>query len=581
MPASRHFRLSALLLALLSPLLPAQASSETAPAAAASAPLSSSQLDAPLFYQLLVGEMELRSGQPAVAFQVLLDAARRTGDAALFRRVVNIALQARAGDQALMAARAWAENLPDTVEPLQMVVQLLALLNKPEQMAEPLRKLITLTPAAQRPGVLASLPRLFQRAPDPKAVLAAMTPLLEEQARSADTRLMALLVHGRLALNAGASELGLSLTRLAAADFPQADEPLLLALDLMSAQPAAEALVSARLQAQPDQHALRLAYGRSLARSQRAADAAREFRQVTQSAPDELQAWYALGAMELELRHPEAAEQALQTYLKRLDAQPQATVEQRQQAWLLQAQAAEMRGDLKAAEALLAKVDAPQRLMEVSFRRASLLARQGQMAKARALLQALPGERDEDARAKLVAESQLLREARDWTAAHAVLAQANQRFENDVDLLYEQSMMSEKLGRIDEMEALLRRVMALKPDHYHAYNALGYSLAERGQRLEEARALIAKALEYAPSEPFIVDSLGWVEYRLGNHAEAIRLLRQAYQSRPDAEIAAHLGEVLWISGERDEARRVWREGQQRDPKNEALRETLRRLQARP
>jgi Flp pilus assembly protein TadD len=240
-----------------------------------------------------------------------------------------------------------------------------------------------------------------------------------------------------------------------------------------------------------------------------------------------------------------------------------------------------MRGDLKTAEALLAKVDAPQRLMEVSFRRASLLARQGQMAKARALLQALPGERDEDARAKLVAESQLLREARDWAAAHAVLAQANQRFENDVDLLYEQSMMSEKLGRVDEMETLLRRVMALKPDHYHAYNALGYSLAERGQRLEEARALIAKALEYAPSEPFIVDSLGWVEYRLGNHAEAIRLLRQAYQSRPDAEIAAHLGEVLWISGERDEARRVWREGQQRDPKNEALRETLRRLQARP
>jgi Flp pilus assembly protein TadD len=141
-------------------------------------------------------------------------------------------------------------------------------------------------------------------------------------------------------------------------------------------------------------------------------------------------------------------------------------------------------------------------------------------------------------------------------------------------------MMAEKLGRLEQMEQLLRRVMELKPEHYHAYNALGYSLAERNTRLDEAKTLIAKALQYAPSEPFIVDSLGWVEFRLGNHAEALRLLRQAYQSRPDAEIAAHLGEVLWVSGQQDEARKVWAEGARRDPKNEALRETIERLKAR-
>jgi Flp pilus assembly protein TadD len=141
-------------------------------------------------------------------------------------------------------------------------------------------------------------------------------------------------------------------------------------------------------------------------------------------------------------------------------------------------------------------------------------------------------------------------------------------------------MIAEKLERMGEMEKLLRRVMELKPEHYHAYNALGYSLAERSLRLSEAKTLIAKALEYAPNEPFIVDSLGWVEYRLGNHAEALRLLRQAYKARPDAEIAAHLGEVLWVSGEREEARRVWAEGRTRDPKNEALQETTRRLQGK-
>jgi len=552
-------------------------------AQAASAPPQNSELDAPLFYQLLVGEMELRSGQPGVAFQVLLDAARRTADGELYRRVVNIALQARAGDQALVAARAWRESLPESLEAHQTIIQLLAALNRPAEVTEPLRSLLQLTPEAQRTSVIASLPRLFLRATEPKKVYAALQPVLQPAAEQPATRMMALLVLGRMALSAEDAGAALALTEAAAKDFPEADEPLMLALDLMAVKPEAERLVTARLQAKPGHHALRLAYGRTLARSQRAADAAREFRFVTEAQPDEPQPWYALGALELDLRHPEAAEKALQGFLARLDKapvdSPEAGKDARQQAWLLLAQAAEMRGDLKAAESWLLKVDTPQRQMEVTFRRASLLARQGQIDKARALIQALPGERDEDQRAKLMAEAQLLRDAQRWEAAHGVLVQANARFAADADLLYEQAMMAEKLGRMDEMEQLLRKVMEIKPEHYHAYNALGYSLAERNTRLPEARSLIAKALEYAPSEPFIVDSLGWVEFRLGNHEEALRLLRQAYSSRPDPEIAAHLGEVLWVTGQQDEARKVWGEGAKRDPKNEALRETRQRLKA--
>jgi len=161
-----------------------------------------------------------------------------------------------------------------------------------------------------------------------------------------------------------------------------------------------------------------------------------------------------------------------------------------------------------------------------------------------------------------------------------VLQRANARFADDTDLLYEQSMMSEKLNGMDEMEMLLKRVIALKPDNANAYNALGYSLADRSQRLEEARTLIAKAVSLAPNEPFFIDSMGWVEYRLGNKPEALRLLREAYQARPDTEIAAHLGEVLWVSGEHEEARRIWQEGAKREPKNEALLETLSRLKAK-
>ena len=138
-------------------------------------------------------------------------------------------------------------------------------------------------------------------------------------------------------------------------------------------------------------------------------------------------------------------------------------------------------------------------------------------------------------------------------------------------------MAEEKVERFDDMERLLRRVIELRPTHSHAHNALGYSLADRGVRLPEARELIRRALELSPGDPFITDSLGWVEYRMGNLAEAARLLRQAYRSRPDTEIAAHLGEVLWAMNEHDEARRIWSEGRQRDAGNDVLRDTLRRL----
>jgi tetratricopeptide (TPR) repeat protein len=247
------------------------------------------------------------------------------------------------------------------------------------------------------------------------------------------------------------------------------------------------------------------------------------------------------------------------------------------QAWLMLAQSAEQRGDFKAAEAWLAKVDDPRRALEVQTRRASILARQGQLERARELIRRVPERSAEDQRAKFVAEATVLREVKHWREAFEVLGEANQRFADDTELMYEQAMLAEKIDRLDEMERLLRRVIELKPDNAHAHNALGYSLADRSQRLPEARQLIQRALELSPGDPFITDSLGWVEFRLGNAGEALRLLRRAYATRPDTEIAAHLGEVLWALGERDEARRIWLEARSRDAANDVLRETLARL----
>ena len=180
-----------------------------------------------------------------------------------------------------------------------------------------------------------------------------------------------------------------------------------------------------------------------------------------------------------------------------------------------------------------------------------------------------------------MAEVQLLRENKQFKPAYELMAAAIAKDPADTELIYDQAMLAEKIGNLPEMERLLRQVIAAKPDFHHAYNALGYSFADRNIRLAESKQLIQKALEYAPGDPFISDSLGWVEFRLGNKAEALRILDAAYKQRPDPEIAAHLGEVLWSMGQRDRAQSIWKEGLLLNSENETLQETLKRLNFKP
>jgi Flp pilus assembly protein TadD len=162
-----------------------------------------------------------------------------------------------------------------------------------------------------------------------------------------------------------------------------------------------------------------------------------------------------------------------------------------------------------------------------------------------------------------------------------IIEQALAKFPADTDLQSEMAMLCEKLGRFDQMESLLRGIMKVKPTDAHAFNALGYSLADRNIRLNEARELILKAVQLAPRDPFIQDSLGWLEYRVGNTAEAIRILEAAYKARPDAEIAAHLGEVYWKSGQQDKAGTIWREGLMLKSDNDTLLDTLKQFKFKP
>jgi tetratricopeptide (TPR) repeat protein len=561
--------------------------------------VNNSGIDAPLFYQLLIGEIELSSGQAGNAYQIMLDAARRTRDEQLFRRATEIALEARAGEQALAATRAWRSAHPESLEAIRLQLQILLSLNRLNDLSEPMRALIAATPAAERAAAISSLPRFLQRASDKRQAAALLEEVLEPHAADATTRAAAQAAIGRGWLAAGDADRALKLARQAHGEDPAAAAPVLLALELMPTRPEAEAIVTAYLKTPGADLDMRRAYAATLVNAQRYVDAMAQLETVTRQQPDLAPPWLTLGALQVELRQPQAAEQSLRRFVQLVQAQaPEgpatatpgnddddetsragASDQGLTQAWLLLAQAAEQRGDFAAAEAWLERVDNPQRALEVQTRRASLLARQGKVPQARELVRRAPERNPGDARAKLIAEAQVLRDVKQWQEAYDVLAGAAQRFPDDADLLYEQAMMAEKIAQLETMERLLRQVMALKPEHAHAYNALGYSLAERNLRLTEAKELIQRALQLSPGDPFIADSLGWVEFRLGNRDEALRLLRSAYDTRPDAEIGAHLGEVLWSLGRQDEARRIWAEARSRDAGNDVLRETLVRLKA--
>ncbi|HEY2188854.1 MAG TPA: tetratricopeptide repeat protein [Caldimonas sp.] len=557
--------------------------------------VENSSLDAPLFYQLLLGEIELREGQAGTAYQLMLDAAKRTKDEQLFRRATEIALQARAGEQALSATLAWRQALPDSTDALRYHVQLLVALNRISDVEEPLGLLLQRTARPMLPAVIEAVPRFLGRSSDHNATALLIERVLRPYAESADTKASAFVAMGRAWLAAGDAAKALDYARRASDADPGSEGAAFLALDLLPGTPDAEAIVQRQLAAKPASQNVRLLYVRTLATSQRLAEAATEIAVMTTSDPSLAPPWLTLGALQLEMKQPKQAIESLLTYVHLVEggaavnfgtpAQPPVAVADDEddtppnastaltQAYLLLAQAAEQQQDYAGAERWLARVDNPQRALEVQARRASLLARHGKIKEARELIRQSPG----DARAKLLAETELLRERKMYADAERVMAQANKQFPDDTDLLYEQAMLDEKLDRLDVMERLLRRVIELKADHQHAYNALGYSFAERNMRLPEAKELIQKALELSPGEPSITDSMGWVEYRLGNRDEAIRLLRDAYQARPDPEIAAHLGEVLWSAGRTEEAKRVFRDGRSRDAQNDVLRETLARL----
>jgi tetratricopeptide (TPR) repeat protein len=569
----------ALLALALAQAAPAQTPAKIDP----DAPAVGTALDGELFYQLLLGELDAQGAEPSAGYSLILDAARRTQDPALYQRAVEIAFQARSGDAALQAAKAWKQAFPDSREANRFVLQILVALNRVADSAEPLRAELALAPAKDRDAILAAIPRSYSRVTDKKLAASVVEQALAAYLASPATGASAWTAVGRMRLGAEDTTGALEAARRGQAVNPAAEAPALLGLELMDPKlPQAEVVVRRYLDGKPLPE-VRMGYARALLDAQRYAEATRQLQIVTSEKPDYPEAWLVQGTLQLQDNQDAAAEASLKRYIQL--AQSQSAPEERSrglaQAYLSMSRIAEKRKDYALAGAWLDRIENPQDLIAAQNRRASILARQGKMDEARKLLRSLPERSPDDARMKLSAEVQLLRDNNQFKAAYDLLAQANAKPPFDADLVYDQAMIAEKMGNLPDMERLLRQVIAAKPEYHNAYNALGYSLAERNVRLPEAKELIQKALSFAPDDPFISDSLAWVEFRMGNKAEALRILNAAYKARPDPDIAAHLGEVLWSLGQRDRAQAIWKEGLLLNNENETLQETLKRLQVSP
>ena len=581
---------------LLIPLTIAQTApaAPTAPAEAAAAATAAPKaraarntgvsMDAQLFYQVLLGELIAGNGEPAPAVSLILDAARKSNDARLYQRATDLALESRSGEVALQAARTWKQAQPDSIEASRYTLQILLALNRVAESADALKALLELTPAMERPQALSSVPRLYARVGDKKAVPQLVEQALAPYFNAPPTAVAAWVMAARLRLAADSKAGALEAVQRGHAANRLDEAPVMMAIEMMEPTlPAAEALVRQYLNVPgPAQAELRFAYARNLLNALRYPEALTQLQIVTRDKPDFAQGWLVLGSLQLQEKQAVPAEAAFKRYLSLAEKQPASADRDRAlaQAFLALAQIAEKRQAFAEAEGWLKRIDSPDVLIQAQSRRAALLARQGQLQAGIALIRELPERKGDDARNKLFAEVALLKEFKQLPMAYERLGQAVAGAPQDIELIYEQAMTAEKLNLLADMERLLRRVIEIKPDYAAAYNALGYSLAERNVRLPEAKQLIQKALEFTPTDPFIRDSLGWVEFRLGNLQEAARILGDAYKDRPDPEIAAHLGEVLWSLQQRDRALTVWREGHMMNPDNETLQETLQRLRVK-
>jgi tetratricopeptide (TPR) repeat protein len=565
------------------PIAPAAEGAAAKPDAAR--PLPDVELTGPLLFEIVAAEVALQRGEPNAAYSTLIKAARDTRDPRLARRATEIAVGSRALDQALASAQLWRELDGGSAEADQAYTSLLVANGRYDDAKPLLQKQIR---SEEEPVAgLARAQRLLARAPDQARALELLdslaAPYRKDSKRAFEVHLI--LAHGAHA--AGQSARATEEARAALALRPDSEQAAIAAAQFMLdtkekteavGRTDAISLLAGFLQRNPSAAEARLAYARLLIGDGRNEAARAQFEELLRREPHSPDPLFALGVLSLQADlRPEAREYFLR-YLKAIE---DGAEREPDPAYLNLARIAE--DEQKYDEALdwLHRVHSPEQLLTARIREAFLLAKTNHVDDALKMLREAPVESADDRSQVVLSEGQILRDAHRYQESFDLLTAALKASPDDPNLLYETAMSAERLDRLDVMETELRHLVKLRPDYAHAYNALGYTFADRNIRLKEAYELIDKALQLAPDDGFILDSMGWVQFRLGNLSAARDFLGRAYRLKPEADVAAHLGEVMWQQGDRDAARNVWREAGRRESDNETLKETLQRLDVQP
>lgn len=525
-----------------------------------------------VLYQFLLAEVAAARGKTTIAASAMTDLARSTRDVNIARRAAEIAFFGRQSQQAVDASRLWLQLDPESDEARQTLWTLLAASGQVDELSKGISDVLEKEGRANIGNELLSLNRLFVRVQDKatvqKVVLKVTAPYLDLPEAHYARALAAVNATDEAGARA---EIGEAL-RLK----PDWEAAALFKAQLLSAKPEESLAVLDQLLGRnhdPKSFAeARFARARVLVELKRYKEARSAFEQLLEVQPDNPELLYASGLLALQVG--DAADG--QKHLRRL---LDMNFADKDSVRLYLGQALEDQGKLNDAIAYYDAVSPSHpRYVAAQARTAAILHSKGKDDEAlehlRLAQQANPKEKVD----LVLAEVQLLTEKNRTADAYETLDKALADSPDEPVLLYETSLLAEKLGKFDVLERNLRRLIKLKPDSAQAYNALGYSFADRNVHLDEATKLLDKALSLSPEDPFILDSRGWLDYRLGKLPEAEILLRKATALRSDAEFAAHLGEVLWAEGKQDEAKQVWDAAAKTDPTNALLTSTRKRLQ---
>lgn len=577
-----------------------------------------SDLTAGQFYDILTGLAYLGRRDAKAAYVHVLRAARSTGDETLFQLAMEVGWAGRSPQRAQQAARAWMKRYPDSIKAARAMVQVSVEGKRYSDSIHPMRQLLRHIPQEKVGPVILFSTRYYQRAAGREETAAAdafekaVRDYTAESAAPA-TRAAALAAVARLHWLAQQDSKAVSRLETAHHAAPRSDHVALVAMEMagQGSEPA-NTILRLYMRDNPNVPAdIGLEYAHLLIGRKQTRAAIQQLRSVVRIEQSSAQAWLLLAALQEEEGQLEAAKKSAQRFLAIAQQQeeqdrqknreeetaadgenaaglrdpleverPPVTERQVAQVQLLLSGIASRQGDSAAAEMWLNQVDRSvfEDASMVTEQRAMVLAKQNRMQEALQLVEAIPDDVRTPAQ-KLDTTVRLHSEQRHYEAAYENSLKLLKLEPDSPDFLYRHGIMAERLGRYDEMEKHMRRVMELEPDSPDAYNALGYSLAVRSIRLGEAKKLIKKALAMVPGDPYVTDSLAWVEYRLGNAQRALKLLEEVFEQKSDPEIAAHYGELLYISGEKEKAAAIWRDAIKtiRGRENSALKETMQRF----